>query len=100
GTVIGQAWHVPDQTGMHAAGATSQPAGIGRVDMAGAARLEACEPAMLSVTPRSPAARSSTPAPTSTTVPAARYPTTCGTDGGGDPARDSRSPPSMLIAPT
>ena len=68
--------------------------------MAGTARLEACEPAMFRVTTRSPTARSSTPAPTSTTVPAARYPTMCGTDGGGDPARASRSPPSMLIAST
>ena len=68
--------------------------------MAGTARFEACEPAAFRVTTRSPTARSSTPAPTSTTVPAARYPTMWGTDGGGDPARASRSPPSMLIAST
>ncbi len=93
-------WAVPKATGTHAAGAASNPSGIGQVEMAGTARLEACEPAMFRVTTRSPAARSSTPAPTSTTVPAARYPTMCGTDGGGDPARASTSPPSMLIAST
>ena len=80
-------WAVPNATGTHAAVAASSPSGIGQVDIAGTARLAACEPAMFRATTRSPTAGSSTPAPTSITVPAARYPTMCGTDGGGEPAR-------------
>ena len=65
-------WAVPTATGTQAAVAASSPSGISQVDIAGTARFEACEPAMFKVTTRSPTARSSTPAPTSATVPAAR----------------------------
>jgi hypothetical protein len=63
---------VPKATGTHAADAASSPSGIGQVEIAGTARFAAWEPAMFRVTTRSPTERSSTPAPTSTIVPAAR----------------------------
>src|SRR4029453_14628564 len=87
---------VPNATGTQAAGAASSPAGIGQVIAAGTARLAAWDPAANRATTRSPAARPSTPAATSLTVPALRYPTTCGTLGNAPAARAGRPPPSML----
>ena len=93
-------WAVPNATGTQAAGAASSPSGIGQVDIAGTARFAACEPATFRVTTRSPTARSSTPAPTSDDRARGEVADDVRDDGGGDPARWSRSPPSMLIAST